>query len=69
MCTSVKSVVSIRDMVLAGSGSVCQEGGERVILGDVMVMDASTLYIYAHQRVVNGQGMFYGGMVKLGSSC
>jgi hypothetical protein len=35
MRTSVKSVVSIRDMVLAGSGIVCQEGGDRVILGDV----------------------------------
>ncbi len=69
MCTSVKSVVSVRDMVLAGSGSVCQEGGERVILGDVRVMDAPTLYMYVHQRVVNGQGMLYGGMVKFGRSC
>jgi hypothetical protein len=69
MCTSVKSVVSIRDMLLAGSGSVCPEGGERVILGDVRVMDAPTLYIYVHQRVVNGQGMLYGGMVKFGRSC
>ena len=69
MCTSVKSVVSIRDMVLAGSGSVCQEGGVRVILGDVRVMEAPTLYIYVHQRVVNGQGMLYGGMVKFGRSC
>ena len=56
-------------MLLAGSGSVCPEGGERVILGDVRVMDAPTLYIYVHQRVVNGQGMLYGGMVKFGRSC
>ena len=68
MCTSVKSVVSIRDMVLAGSGCVCQQGGERAILGDIMVMDASTLYIFVHQRVVKAHGMFYGGMVKFGRS-
>jgi hypothetical protein len=66
MRTSVKNVVSIRDMVLAGSGIVCQEGGDRVILGDVMVMDASTLNINVHRRVVNGHCMFYGGMVKFG---
>jgi hypothetical protein len=68
MRTTVKSVVSIMDMVLAGSGIVCQEGGDRVILGDVMVMDASTLYINVHQRVVNGHCMFYGGMVQFGRS-
>ncbi len=35
MCTAVKSVLTIRVLVLAGSGSACQGSGDSVCVGVV----------------------------------
>jgi hypothetical protein len=35
MCTAVKSVLTIRVLVLAGSGSACQGSGDGVCVGVV----------------------------------